>query len=100
MPGLGRAWDALPVCLSPVCDPNGGDDANPVADCIEDAVMAEPNAVGVGCTGEFEVALRAWVRSEAGNKRCGALPVLECGKCLEFLGRRRFNGDAIAFHGA
>jgi hypothetical protein len=28
------------------------------------------------------------------------LPVLECGKCVEFFGRRRLDGDAIAFHGA
>ena len=97
MPGLGRARE-LPVRLSPVGDLDDGDDADPIADGVEDAVRAETDAVGVRGARELEAALGPRVRGETSNERSGPLAILEAWKSFKFLGCRRLDGDAIAFH--
>lgn len=62
-PGLGRARE-LPVRLPTEGDFDDGDDADPVADGIEDAVRTDADAVSVGGACELEAALRPRVRGE------------------------------------
>ncbi len=91
---------ALSVGFTAMGDALNRNNTHPVCDDVEDAIPAEPNAVGVGSPGQLETALRARVVSEGTNDPDGALTLLRSRKGLEFLCGGGLDDDLIAFHGA
>jgi hypothetical protein len=60
-------------------DSDDGDDVDPVANGVEDAVRTEADAVSVGSPRELEAALGPRVRGKGPNDGGGSLPILDGG---------------------
>jgi hypothetical protein len=81
-------------------NPFNGDDADLIANGIQNAIPTETDSIRIDGARKLDAAMWARISSEAMDDRNRALPKLKAWKRLELLDCRAFDRELIAFHGA
>ena len=79
-------------------NPFNRDDADVIANGIQDAIATETDSIEIDGARKLDAAMRARISGEAMDDGNRALPKLEAWKRLELLDCRRFDRELIAFH--